>query len=73
MNRKGSAVGLAILFAIGLGVVYTAWKMGPFSPARFCDACQRPLHSLSRFGTSGETGLGEPGMVGEAECRADGC
>ena len=48
MNGKGRAISLVILFAIALGLVYTVWEIGLFSPAQSCDACHRPLHTLTK-------------------------
>jgi hypothetical protein len=48
MKWKGSALGIAILLAIGLGVVYIGLRARASSQMHVCSVCSRPIHIESR-------------------------
>jgi hypothetical protein len=48
MKWKGRALGIAILLAIGLGVVYMGLRTRASSETHVCSVCNRPIHPESR-------------------------
>lgn len=48
MTRKSTVLGVLILAAIGVALVYSGWKMRSPAAAEFCEYSGRPVHSLTR-------------------------
>lgn len=48
MNWKGSALGFALLLAVGMGIVYMGWHTRTSSEMNICSACDRSIHAETR-------------------------
>lgn len=48
MSRKASGIGIVVIVAAGVLVAFAAWRVRSSATSGTCQACNRPLHELSR-------------------------